>query len=57
MITGVTQFYFLMKQSLICAHNHKYGKCFGVQHGLKRFQKYFIGGRYLGVALNDLPLL
>ena len=29
----------------------------GFQHGLKRFQKYFIGGRYLGVALNGLSLL
>ena len=27
-------------------------KCFGFQHGLKRFHKYFIGGKYLGEALN-----
>ena len=37
--------------------NHTHGKCFGFQHGLKRFHKYFIGGKYLGEALNGLSLL
>ena len=31
---------------------HTHGKCFGFQHGLKRFHKYFIGSRYLREALN-----
>ena len=34
-----------------------YGKCFGFQHGLRRFKQYLIVGRYLGAALNGLSLL
>ena len=38
---GITQFYFLTKQWLICAHNRTYSECFGFQHGLKRFQTIY----------------
>ena len=48
--------FFLTTQSLILAINHTHGKCFGFQHGLNRFQQYFIGGRHLGEALNGLSL-
>ena len=49
--------FFLTTQRLIFSINHTHGKCFGFQHGLKRFHKYFIGGRYLGEALNGLSRL
>ena len=39
------------------SNNHTHGKCFEFWHGVKRFHKYFIGGRYLGEALNRLSLL
>ena len=55
--TGVTQFFFLTTQWLIFFINHTHGKCFGLPHGPKRFHKYFIGGKYLGEALNGLSLL
>ena len=55
--TGVTQFFFRTTQSLILAIHHTHGEYFGIQHGLKRFHKYFIGGKYLGEALNGLSLL
>ena len=37
--------------------NYTHVKCLGFQHGLKRSHKYFIGGIYLGEALNGLSLL
>lgn len=37
----VTQFYFLTKQGLICAYDRTYTRCFGFQHGLKKFQTLF----------------